>query len=465
MSGTRTSRAGARLSAVAALAAATLVVTTAASQASPAPNFVAAPSRPLPFDIPGPVTVPSSAAATGSAATVGAVQPRLASSIRVTVALSAAWRVTTVKRLVLADGAMTCRPVSLVRRGTKPATAVSIQCTGPIGSPGLTYALTVRITKVPKVVLRVSVRFPQPVFPTAAALTKVAPLPPMPGTMISVAGVNFLQPQGWIRTDFTGVTKIADPKGGCDVYVVNPVLPDLSGADASHSLQTQLYDITSALFAPTPVTGSGGVDPYFSRIVGQNGNGFPWVGLELQVNSGIDAVSIRPYMVVFGSNFAVPVVQVGLACDHGFRDAPTTLAIFDTMNVPGSRPTLNAYTDGKGGNDVVGEWSGTGGSVTCLDAYAANRHYIEVCGFNVVLNLNGVLYNAFKSWPGDGNYAVVGPYLATFPSAAWRHPSSTMISIYDNTVGDTSTGFTTYHEFCSTSTSDGSTAEGCARRL
>ena len=376
--------------------------------------------------------------------------------------LRAAWKVTSVKRLRLTDGAMTCRVVSLVRRGSRPATAASIQCVGPAGSPGLTYRLTVTVTKVRSAVVRTNVRFPQPVFPTVAALTKAAPLPAMPGSMISVAGVTFLQPKGWARTDYSDATKLSEPTHGCDVFVFHPVLPDLSGPDAETSLRTQLYGIASNLFAPTPLTGDLGVaDPYFDKVVGQNGNGFPWVGLILQANS----TKVVPYLLVFGSNFAVPVVHVGLGCDHGFADAPQTLAIFDTMSVPGSHPTLTAYTDGKGGNDLIGEWSGSGGSVTCVSVYAANRHYIEVCGIHGVVNIGGSLYDVYRSWPGDGNYAVVGPYLATFPSASWRHPSTTWISIYDDTFGDSTVGFTTHHVLCSTSTYQGSTAEGCAWRI
>jgi hypothetical protein len=330
---------------------------------------------------------------------------------------------------------MACRPTSLTKRRGKPATAVVVSCAGPGGAPGLTYKLSVSVPRVRKAVTTVKVRFPRATFSSLKTLVAAAPLPTL-GSMVSRVYANgdrvsFLRPTGWSRTDTDDATHLSVAEGPitCDVFVFHHIVPDLTGstrAQQEHSAMLQLLAFERD-HSSVAVNGEyGNPNALVTRRSGTNGYGFPWVGLTLEdVNGNV----IYPYLVVFGRNFAVPVIQVGTACGPIYRFGAQTLAIAATMAVPGSTPHLTGYA-----KPLLGRWFGGSSGVGVLDAYAANGHYVNagVVGGTVVIG--GYLYDVTYSFVGDGNYAAVGPVLATFPTRG--RASSSLVSIYDEWRGD-----------------------------
>jgi hypothetical protein len=288
----------------------------------------------------------------------------------------------------------------------------------------------VSVPKVRKAVTAVRVRFPRATFSSVTTLLAAAPLPSL-GTFVSTDGVSFLHPAGWTRTTYSDATKLsyADGPVSCDVYVFHHVVPDVTGstrAEQEHSAMLQLLDFTRA-HSSIPVNGEyGNPNALVTRRSGTNGYGFPWVGLTLEDTAGN---VLTPYLVVFGGNFAVPVIQVGVACGPIYRYGAQTLAIAASMTVPGSAPRLTGYA-----KPLLGRWFGGSSGVGVLDAYAANGHYVNAGAVGGTVVIGGYLYDVTYSFVGDGNYAALGPVLATFPIRG--RASSSLMSIYDEWRGD-----------------------------
>jgi hypothetical protein len=93
---------------------------------------------------------------------------------------------------------------------------------------------------------------------------------------------------------------------------------------------------------------------------------------------------------------------------------------------------------------LLGEWVLTDGSFGVLDAFAANGHYVTAFGTSSTQVLDGQLFDVTSTFAGDGNWLLVGPLLATFPTGGTTGGSTDIILIYDETIGSAGT----VHRLC-----------------
>jgi hypothetical protein len=383
--------------------------------------------------------------ALGSVAVAGAwTQPAAASSVSasssigpetVTVPLKAAWKVMSASQLRLSDGPMACRVAGLVRGGGAAATGVRVRCTAPSGS-ATSFRLSVSVKGKKGARVATTVHFGTSSatkgITTVEQLLAVAPPSfPLSGTIANVGSVSFLVPAGWQRTDLQDATQlsIGDPNVGdtCDVLVLNPVTPNASSVAA---LNQQLFDITQSLTGGMPLVGEyGSPDVFHVRRQGFTGFGFPFVQMSLDAQNG--NARLFPYLVVFSSNVAVPVVPIGLSCDEGGNYQFGQALIFDTLSVEGLDGDPAAYRQ-----PIVGSWGSNNGSVGVGDILAANQHYANASAVSGIVESGGSLYDVTQSWAGDGVYGLIGPFLARFPTSASGRGSSTLVRIYQQFVGD-----------------------------
>jgi hypothetical protein len=389
-------------------------------------------------DANGRSSTPPAALAPGAPA-VGRLQAAggLHGRVLQTVALKSAWKVRKRTQLILTDGAMTCRVASLVQRPGRAATGARVSCTGPGGSPGLTYRLKLVVPGVRGATRTVKIRFPIASFTSVAALTASAPGPSLPGTMATRNQVSFLVPDGWVETDYANAVQLSAPApGGCDVFVFDPVVPDLG--NAGQNLYPQLYGVVSSLYPGQTVPGEdGNANAYRTVRGGATAYGFPYAALVLAVpaaSGGTGGLSpIEASITVYTASLAVPVVKIGLGCTAGFTRAGQAAAIEMLMTADGSTPNPRAYQKA-----ILGSWSSGGGNVLGLYAYAANGHYLAAFSSNWQSQIGGSLYDVYLNFAGNGNYAVLGPVLAFLPTGtkAW----SELISIYTEGRWDDATG-------------------------
>ncbi len=382
-----------------------------------------------------PTAAPVSAT-TSLGTTAASIAPKVRASawfpVTTLVALRTAWNVKSLGAIAVTGRPMSCRAVSLVRRGSRPATGVRVRCVAPFGTR-TAFPLRVAVKKVRGAIKTVTVRFRlavAPTFTSAAKLLAAAPLQvPMLGSRATVGIVSFLVPAGWHRTDLTGATELSvtDTHGNvCNVFVLSPVTPDLSSVAA---LNQQLLSITSALVSGIPLfNDTGGPDVFHHRRQGATGMGFPFVQLLLQTQG---AATLYPYEVVFGGNLAVPVVPIG-ACGDISPFSVALAMIFHSLAVAGSSPNPTIYR-----KQVRGWWGSSNGSIGVADIQAANGHYVSASSVSVVVKIGGWLYDAYASFAGQGTYSVYGPYLARFPTASSPKASSVLLRIYQDVIGST----------------------------
>jgi hypothetical protein len=356
------------------------------------------------------------APAAADAVTVGGLRGKTT----ITVKVKKAWNVQSKRGLVASGKHLHCSVRSISHKPGKPATSAKVACTGPAGSPGLGYTLKLSVRGNSKKHTSKKFRFAQPSFKSVDALLAAAPLPVISGAEIKWNDLDFVQPAGWTRTDFTNAIGLTANHNGdmCQVFVFQPV------AVAGNSY-TQLHDIVQSLF-PDPILGAlGDADAYNDERSGKTGFGQSWVGLVETTHDGVTA--IESSLTVFAPNFAVPVVKVGISCGYGFEWAAGAAVIELLLSRISQASTLaSAYT-----KSALGTWIATGGSAGVLDAFAANGHYVGAGSSVSTQNIGGELYDVYSSFAGDGNWVAVGPLLAEFPTAAGARASTSVASIFD----------------------------------
>jgi hypothetical protein len=363
---------------------------------------------------------------------VARVVPQAVASVPVpravaTVPLLATWKVTAYSQLRISDGTMTCSWRSLVRTAPRPASAVTLLCLGAEGSHGLAFRLVVSVP-AKGASKAVSVRFPRLSYATTSALLAAAPLEvPLAGSTITRGAVSFRVPTGWRAKAFTtamGLTPVTNPT--CEVWVFDAIRPDLSTGETS--LDHQLYGVVASLYpAGTTLKGELGVaSPYYSRRVGNRGDSVPFVGLTLDVNF----VPVNATMLVLAGNLAVPVVEIGASCAYGGVHEVAPELVIASITAPGISTNVTGYSA-----QLPGIWSSSDATVGTANLFGANGHYASGSSISGVISLGGSLHSATVSFVGAGVFAATGPYLARFPSAAGKVPSSVWHSVYLKRTG------------------------------
>lgn len=264
-------------------------------------------------------------------------------------------------------------------------------------------------------------------FATLEQLVTAAPLAWVPSgsAVISASGrVSLTVPPSWTPTVFSNGVALRSPvESGaqCEIWVLEPA----AAASGEQARDQQLLAAVSTLMPGTTLYGEyGSSDPFSTRRRGVAGAGWEFVGLVLETRGG--AVKLEPWLAVFGTE-AVAVVTVaprGTQCLSSTAGEVSLATVLHTLDLDTFQLVRDAYRQ-----PLLGSWFSSNGTVGNLRAFAANGQYVKVSTLNSQYVANGVLYDVYSSYVGDGAWTVWGPVLARFPRSG--PASSVLVHIYE----------------------------------